>query len=457
MSEALRAGAAQTDITPPLGAFLAGLFHRRPAEDVDDPLHAKAVVLESGGTRLALVVLDLIGLPRADVLRIRARVAERLGIPGEHVLIGCTHTHTGPSTRVSHSSPRDDTYVDWLVVRVADAVQLACNRLRPARLAWGRGHLEGVSFCRRFHMRDGTVCMNPGRGNPNVVRPTSPIDPEVGVVYVEGEDGAPLAVLARFSLHYVGTDNANHISADYYGHFAQAVRRLLGEGCLPLLFNGTSGQINAIDIHATEPERGHAYARRVARALAGEVVKVVSLLRPRGGPLALAGMVQEVSLPRKRITPQDVATARAILAGNDPSPGKGPFSYVVGMPIPERLRENYARGCLTLAEMPERFTSEVQALRIGELAWVGLPGEIFVETGFAIRESAPVPTFVTSLTNDAMGYIPPDHVFLNEGGYETWAQPGNPVGVGSEPALREAAAQLIARLFPESSQEGGAR
>lgn len=456
MSVPLRAGSAHTDITPPLGTHLAGLFSNRLAEDVADPLRAKAVLLEQGETRLALVVLDLLCLPRAEVQRIRELIAARLSIPPTHVLIGCTHTHTGPSTRVNPFSPRDETYMDWLVSRVADCVQLAANRAEPARIGWGAGRLDGVCFCRRFRMKDGTVRMNPGRGNPDIVEPTSPTDPTVGTFYVESLIGTPIAVVAQYGLHYVGTDHPNHVSADYYGHFDRAIRRFLGEQCTPLLFNGTSGQVNAVDINNSKQERGHAYARKVANALAGEVIKTISKLVTRE-TCHLAAESVVVRLPRKRVSENDLEVARSILAGSDPHPHQGPFEYVVGMPIPERLRERYASGCLALAHMPAEFESEVQALRIGELGWVGLPGEIFVETGLAIKEAAPSRfAFVSSLTNDAMGYIPPDPVFLNEGGYETWAQAGNPVGIGGEPTLRSAALDLMDSLFQSTPAKRGA-
>lgn len=447
MAEPLRAGAAQLDITPLLGTALAGSFHPRPAQDVDDPLYAKALVLESGATRLAIVALDLISILRQDVQTIRALVAERVGIPPQNVMIGCTHTHTGPATRSSHSVTRDESYMEWLVYRVADSVQMAARRLRPVRIAWGKGEQHDISFCRRYRMRDGTVRMNPGRGNPDIVEPTSPIDPTVGVLYVEDLDGRPVAVLAQFSLHYVGTDNSHAISADYYGHFAAVMRRHLGEACLPLLLNGTSGQINNVNPFDPNQERGHAQARRVASALAGEVLKVMGRMRLQETAV-LGALATEVELRRKEVTEEDVRIAQQILAGNDPLPGKGPFSYVVGQPIPEALRPVYAAHVPRLYAMPPTITSEVQVLRIGESAWVALPGEIFVEIGLAIKQQAPVPdTFVVGLANDSLGYIATDKALTLEGGYETWAGTGTPVGLGAERVLTEAAVKLLGELF----------
>ena len=94
--------------------------------------------------------------------------------------------------------------------------------------------------------------------------------------------------------------------------------------------------------------------------------------------------------------------------------------------------------------MPESIPAEVQAIRIGQSSWVGLPGEIFVETGFEIVERSPVPdTFVVGLANDSLGYIPTDRALIEEGGYETWGR----AGVGASDALRDASVSLLNELF----------
>lgn len=455
MGQTLQAGAAQVDITPPLGITLAGSFRPRYAEDVHDSLYAKAVVLDNGSSRIAMVALDLISILRQDVVKIRAQVAESVEIPPENVMIGCTHTHTGPSPRSTHAVQREEAYMEWLITRVADSIRLAVRRLQPARIAAGQGEQHDISFCRRYRMRDGSVRMNPGKGNPDILEAVSPIDPAVGVLYVEDLESRPLAVVAQFSLHYVGTDNSNAISADYYGHFAAAMRRHLGEGCIPLLLNGTSGQINNVNPFDPHQARGDEQARRVATALAGEVLKVMGRLRTNDSAVVAAKVVP-IQLSRKRVTSEDVAIAKQIIAGNDPSPDKGPFSYVVGQSIPEALRPIYAEHVVRLADMPTSINTEVQALRIGDSAWVALPGEIFVEIGLAIKQSSPAAdTFVVGLANDSLGYIATDRALTQEGGYETWAGTGTPVGLGAEATLVESAGRLLSQLFGDQQARVG--
>ena len=131
----LRAGAARSIITPALGAHIAGYFEDRVAQDVHDQLCAKALVLESGDTSLAIVVCDLISLQLADTDRAKALAQEQTGIPASHIFISATHTHFGPTTSHGANMMGEMDYLDWVPGRIADSIGLAQNRLRPASLA----------------------------------------------------------------------------------------------------------------------------------------------------------------------------------------------------------------------------------------------------------------------------------------------------------------------------------
>src|SRR5688500_11372300 len=92
-AETLRLGAAAVAINPPVGIGLAGYYHERGSEGVLDDLYAKAVVLDDGATRAAIVVCDLISMPKWIVTEARKLVETRTGIPGTNVMIAATHTH----------------------------------------------------------------------------------------------------------------------------------------------------------------------------------------------------------------------------------------------------------------------------------------------------------------------------------------------------------------------------
>ncbi|MBI3970216.1 MAG: hypothetical protein HY332_02905 [Chloroflexi bacterium] len=481
----LRAGAATLDITPPVGVSLAGSFTNRIAEDIADPLAARAVVLEDGhgaDGRIAVVCCDLICMPGETVAAARDLVARAGDVPPKRIFIAATHTHTAPSPTGLLGAPRADAYMDALPERLATVVHLAAQRLRPACATWGAGHETGVSFNRRFRMRDGTVRMNPGRMNPDALEPVGPIDPEVGILWLEAEDGTPLAVISCFALHYVGTDNGRHISADYFGEYARWMQRIFGRQLVPILLNGTSGDINNVDVHDPHPLGGRRQARRVAGIIAGETLRVVERLRPTDDvTLAAAG----VRLPfrRKAITAEDVAIAERVVAaaaradsGGEQGEPKatlreragigpsGPFSWVVGQPLPENVLLQYARESLLLARLPEEQETEVQALRIGNCALVSLPGEIFVELGLAIKQRSPFRptaragdaatggwqpagvTLVASLANDYVGYVATRRALQEEGGYETWAARSSLPAAGAGEAMVDLAVDLLSKL-----------
>lgn len=418
----LHAGASAVTITPPLGSAIAGLFEPRSAATVADDLFVRALVLGDGATRLALVLCDLIAIGGDTVRDARDLISMRYRIPSSQVMISCTHTHTGPATLPLLASAPDERYLEWLPGRIADAVGIACSRLTPARIASGAADVDAVCFNRRFRMRNGTVVFNPGVGNPDIVETVGPTDPQVTAMLVEGASGTPIALWANLSLHYVGTDDPLTISADYYGKFAQTVAAMLGPACIGMLTNGTSGDINNVDVsHAGDRPPASEQARRVAVTVVAAAIAATMMQRREQQPVLEARTVP-FTVRRRPITDRDVSIARTILAepdgiGDTPSS----FSFVTGQPIPAHQVPTYANEVLKVSRMPEASTTELQVMRIGDLALVGFPGEVFVELGLAIKAESPfVRTAFVSLANDYIGYVPTREAFA-QGGYETWA------------------------------------
>ena len=406
----LRAGAAQVDITPHLGCHLAGHLTDRLATDILDPLHARAVVLESAGQRLAIVSCDLIVLVREDLDPVKARLEEICGIPAGNILIAATHTHYGPATRGLFDVPREDEYVEWMCRRLEDCVRLAANRLQPARVGHESGACPEETHNRRFHMKDGTVRMNPGYQNPDIVRVAGPTDPEVGVLVVEALAGETIAVVANYSLHYVGGPYGHCVSADYFGAFERALQRMAGVECPVLMLNGCCGDVNNIDVSRPRPESADPFhqARRVGEVVASHAYSAWRRIRDWDEAPRLAARTVEFSFHRRDIPASEVEAAQArVASGGDPSDADY-RDYL------------YARELLAVEEMVRQRPTPIQALRIGDLGLAALPGEIFVELGLEIKSASPFPrTMIAELANDWVGYVPTERAF-EEGGYETW-------------------------------------
>jgi hypothetical protein len=441
----LRAGAAAVNINPPEGTPLAGYYAPRGARAVLDDLASKALVLEQDGTRVALVVCDLVSLPRRTVVEARKRIEKQTGIPGAHVMISATHTHTGPAllresaldALVGANSDLGRRYTEALPGLIARSVDEANKRLAPARAAAAVGREENLSFNRRFFMRGAGVSWNPRKLHPDILKPAGPIDPDVGVLSFETPAGKPIATYVNFAMH-PDTVGGDGISADYPGVLSRLLADCKGAEMVTVFANGCCGNLNHRDVHWADPQKGPHEARRIGTVLAGAVCKTYPLLRPvKGGGLKVRS--QTVQLPLAPITREDVARAKEVVQRvRDP---KTPF-----------LEKVKAYQVLDVAARRGRpLEVEVQVIALGDrVAWVSLPGEIFVELGLAIKKASPFPyTLIAELANGSIGYIP-DRPAYAQGNYEVVSAR---CAAGSGEVLVEAAVGLLKELYPKSAGE----
>lgn len=445
------AGAATSNITPPLGISIAGHMHDRKAIHIHDELHVRCLVLDDGTTQLAFAVIDSCMVPRDLLDAAKAAVAEKTGIAPDHQLMSATHTHTGPCATPVFQSDPDPAYNAFLTQRIVDGVVRAHNNMRPARIAWGKGSLPGEVFNRRWLMKPGTTGtnpfgktdeaakMNPPRASEDMVEPAGPTDPDVSFVAVETREGEPLGLLANYSLHYVGNTGPDEISADYFGIFCDEIARLLeADGPDPrfvaMMSNGTSGNINNID--STKPgfaQKPYEQMTIVAKKAAAEVFAAYQSLAWNDW-VKLAATQTELTLGVRKPNADELADAKAVVS----SKNGGQM---------DSLPEIYARESVLLAEYPDTVDLLVQAVRIGDCAIATTPCETFVETGLAIKAASPFgQTFTIELANGYNGYLPtPEHHAL--GGYETWRARSSYLVVDAEPAIRQAAIDALATLF----------
>jgi hypothetical protein len=438
-----RAGVAAVDITPPPGLPLAGYYHERRAAGVLDPLFCRALVLESAGTRAALVTLDLIEVPRAVTDAARVAIARDGGPAGPQVLLSATHTHTAPvlawpgqaGAIPGNASPAVQDYTTALPEKIAACVRQAMENLQPAHLSVARARCDGLTFNRRYILRDGSVGWNPGKLNPDIVRPAGPSDPEVGVLYVEkpGATGPAqaFATYVNFAMH-TDTTGGDRFSADWPGALARVLAGYHGAGHHTQVGLGACGNLNHLDFAWPWPQSGAAEQHRIATILGAAVFLAYKHLQPLP-PAPLRGRSATVELELPAVTAEEVAAARQTIAAT-PDDRSGNFMKLVR-----------ARRVLDVAAREGRpLRAEVQVIAWGrELAWVGLPGEVFAELGLAIKQRSPFPhTFVVSLANENIGYIPDRRSYL-EGNYEPESAR---CAAGSGEKLVEAAMKLLAEL-----------
>jgi hypothetical protein len=255
---------------------------------------------------------------------------------------------------------------------------------------------------------------------------------------VRSGDGRPIALLANYSLHYVGGVPNGHVSADYFGEFARRIAGLLkADGLDPpfvgMLSNGTSGNINNIDFRRESvPQQSYEQIRVVAERVAAEAARVAEKIDYRDD-VTLAMREARLRLGRRSTPKDEVERARFILSKADGPELQG-------------VEQIYARETVLLNEYPPYIETIVQALRIGDLGIAATPCETFVETGLAIKEQSPLkPTFTIELANDYRGYLPTKEHF-ELGGYETWRARSSYLEVDAEAKIRGKLLELLGEV-----------
>ena len=442
-AEELQVGVSVVDITPPTGYRMAGYFNERLNTGTHDPLQAKALVLRQGDERAALVFCDLVGISRPVSERARELAAKKTGIPPRNVLVAATHSHTGPlysgalrqyfhERAIAGNGADPHEKIDYsavLAAKIAEAIDKAAKSTRPIAFSAGVARQEGLSFNRRFHMKDGTVQFNPGKLNPNIIRPAGPIDPDVGLLRFRTGD-KDLALLTVFALH-LDTVGGTEYSADFPFHLERKLRSVLGAEGVSLFGAGTCGDINHINVSNNDPQKGQMEAGRIGTTLGETVQEALPKLHPQRSP-QLAVRRTIVSAPLQKYDAETIAQARKDMAK-------------IGTREMPFLKQVETCKIVSLQMMPkETLPMEVQVFRLSdEVAVVGLPGEVFVDLGLAIKKASPFPvTLVIELCNDAPAYVPTIKAF-KEGSYEVV---NSRVQSGGGEKLVEAATRLLMEL-----------
>lgn len=448
-----RAGASTSNITPEIGSVMrVGSFEQVTVRHVRDELHARCLVLEDGGMRLAFIVCDALVLNREVVDEVKQLIRAETGLPPENIIMSATHSHTAPSIRSSDARKFTlplSPYETFFAKRVVDGVKRAIDHLQPARIAWGQTDLPDHVFNRRWLVSDpkllrnpfggiDKVRMNPPFASPALIKPVGPIDPGLSFVSVQAANGRPLAVLANYSLHYVGGIKIGDVSADYFGVFAERIQELLGADrqdppFVGLLTNGTSGDINNNNIPKPREQLPNGEKMRlVVNDMAQKVQRAIAAL-PHQDSVRLNAAFVDLELNTRRPTPELIAWAKQVQARGT---GRSPVHV---------NEAAYAQRTLYMADYPERIRFPLHAFRIGELAVLSVPIEAFAEIGLTLKEKSPFPsTFTIGLANGYFGYLPtPRHHEL--GGYETWLGT-NRMAPDSSTKMTDALLQLLAGL-----------
>jgi len=440
-----QAGAVAVDVTPGPGVSMNGPISRRgPIEGVHDPLHARAIVLQSGETTVGVVVVDMCIIDREVFDEAKRIIHDRVGIPTDRLMMSATHSHATPRVVRIETEPADEAYREFLAERIAEAVTKAHGNLAPATVGFGSFDMPEFVACRRTLCEPGSVSPDPFGGTTDRVasvagkssarlEPAGPVDPQVSVLSLRRADGSPIAVLANYSVHYAGGYQGTNVSADYFGVFSRRLAEALdggGEHPPPvvLMNNGTSGNTNSVRLGGG-PKAPWEIMEIAGTTLAEKTLELLDTLDHKA-PSILAMVERSLELGVRKPDADRLAWAGRVLNG-EKDENSHQWTLV------------YADEARHLAEFPDRYGVTLQVLRVGEVAIAATPCEAFAETGLAIKRDSPFPhTFVISLANGFSGYLPPPEQHAL-GGYETWPARSSHLEIDAEPKIRDAILELI--------------
>ncbi len=382
----IEAGVARVDITPPVGTELCGygFYLNRRSTDIRDRLYSKALVLSDGVDRVAIVTNDLIGITKETTKSVRNLTTEDTGIPRDHILLSCTHTHHGPATIPSLRAcgEVDSDYLNILPKYIAGAIGMANSSLRDARIGAGIGNLDDFSM--------------------NRVEKGGLIDPGVGVIRVDDVQDKPIALLANFSCHPVVNPINSVVSSDFPGS-ATSIIETVKKGVTGMFLQGACGDINPVLTWSGKVEKAGV-------SLAAETLKVAEQINTTE-EITIGSKVANIELPLNAMNTEEVRKILSEHKSKTDSDDRKERQL-------SRAYYEWAQSLLRkLKDNPKlRLETEIQAVRIGDIILGANPSETFVEFCLEVKEKSPCKkTFLVGCANDFVGYIPDREDFERKG------------------------------------------
>ncbi len=393
----LKAGAAAQVLSADDSMVIGGGIGPGKAHGQEGELRASALVLEDAhGGKVALVACDVLMVNRDVLDRAAQRIEQANGIPFDHILINATHTHHAPTTATIHGYTRDEGFTRQVEEKIVRAVTQANGRLGAVTFLFRLGEESSVGKNSRLLLGDDTIYWVGSQDD--AVRPTGPFDPELPVLGFRRGDGKFEAILFNHSTHTIGSHKPGVRSPSFYGLAAQAIEK--DRGGTVIFFEGASGSTHNLDVPV--PEATHRIEDAVVRALGAAAPRPVDRVR---------SLKKEITVKVRRF--DEAADERAVTAYCTKRI-KDPVSAEKVIATFRDMRKEVA------PHQGESRKTWIQAVLIGDIALVGVPGEFFTVLGQEIKRQSPFRyTYVFELANDYIGYIP-DQVGFDRGGYQTW-------------------------------------
>lgn len=417
----MKAGVISIDITPQMGAPLAG--NPRPvnaAQGVHDPIAANIICLDDGNTRVFLIGMDLLGVEVDTCQKICDGITRLTGVPAQNIMISATHTHSGPNApRLYYSAYEDpnvlekesaevEIYLEHLVEKVVAGAAAAAEKLEECTLSFGQASDGRFSHNRRLRMKDGSICMifEPYQLE-NIVCLSDPVSADtVSVLKITSQDGKILALYVHYATHPAiacGLDFL--VSRDFPGWMTDSLKAQYGEDLVVLYANGAEG-----NMAVPSPEEGFHNTFEECARVGTQLAQTVMNIVPHTTPLAdttLTSARTEIQLQYRSFTPEQVKEAEEVL--------KTVLSEAQQHGAPPKLS---ALATLKFHGLRGQWDIlPIQGITIGNLLLMAVTTETFRDLAIEMENRWDGPALLVGMANGYHGYIPTEQAF-SEGGYE---------------------------------------
>jgi hypothetical protein len=455
-----KAGYAEADITPEPGMEQPGGYGKAYLKEVHDPCKARAAVFDDGARRVALVGVDALGVPESLVSSCRRLIREQCGIDESAILIGASHSHSsGPIDGVlpgefdhapefvrklayENSTGVDPRYFKTVESQIVNAVCRANERRGESRCGFGFGLEDKVAFNRRFRMRNGLTYTHPGQGNPDVLGPAGPIDPQVGVIGSWDKHGKLTGCVINYACH--ATTSSGGISANWIYYLEQTIRGVMGDDAIVVFLQGHCGDITQVDnLSPYRHPSGKRWAQLVGGRVGAEAVRVLLSMHP-GTFAPVNAAARTLRIQRRVPRPERVERCRELVREPPRKAGDTEWTFAKEIVLLDAM----------LAKAPAADV-EAQAVQVGPAVFIASPGEMFVEFGLDLKSRSTFPfTFPVAYANGSAGYIPTEEALgKSGGGYETRLTSYSNLEPAAGRYLVEAGLELAAKFTPGAVPE----
>ena len=418
----LKAAAASCEIVADDTMEIAGGILPGKVVGQEGALRASALVLEAD-IKLCLVMCDVIVLGRDMIDRVGGKIEAECGIPFENILVTCTHTHHVPPVYTVHASVANEVFIERVEEAIFAAVKAATDKLANSdevEVCFGLASESTFGVNSRYLMDDGTIAWA-NYDMKATIRPTGPMDPELPVLAFRKPDGSYEALVYNHSTHNIGAYNPNVRSPGVYGLAAQE---------LELNFGGTviftPGAFGSTHNHHLSPQEG---VFRIKSAIEETIPRFrTGLLGP------LKSVKREFEYRVREFDEETEDKAVSYWCNRwDEEPH-------LTIDVFRNMRKDLA------GHQGETRRTWLQAMLIGDIAFVAIPGEFFTVLGMEIKRLSPFRyTYVVGIANDFIGYLP-DRKGHELGGYQVWTGYHSFAAPGTGETIVEESIKLLTEL-----------